>query len=214
VEDTQYGMRLIARRELGEGRVHVRVTNQIFPCAITIPMSNEMTITQWHVPIDDRHCYWYSMFTSFDKPVDKALMRAQRLKEHTLPDYAPIKNPTNRYGYDPVEQRSSTYTGMGSDINVHDQWAVESMGAIADRRIEHLASSDIGIVRFRKQLSRAIARLDSPIQDPERAPGALNGDAAKGPIAVDAIAQSQDWEQAWRARDTERRRTCPWDATL
>jgi hypothetical protein len=89
---------------------------------------------------------------------------------------------------------------MGSDINVHDQWAVESMGAIADRRIEHLASSDIGIVRFRKQLSRAIARLDSPIQDPERAPGALNGDAAKGPIAVDAIAQSQDWEQAWRAR--------------
>ena len=32
-----------------------------------------------------------------------------------------------------MSRRTSTYTGMGADINVHDQWAVESMGAIQDR---------------------------------------------------------------------------------
>ncbi|MEY8839969.1 Rieske 2Fe-2S domain-containing protein, partial [Cribrihabitans sp. XS_ASV171] len=51
VEETDYGMRLIALRHLDDGRTHVRVTNQIFPTAICIPMSNEMTITQWHVPV-------------------------------------------------------------------------------------------------------------------------------------------------------------------
>ena len=63
--------RLTALRHLGEGHTHVRVTNQIFPEAICIPMSREMTITQWHVPINDHQCYWYSMFTSFGEPVIK-----------------------------------------------------------------------------------------------------------------------------------------------
>ena len=27
-------------------------------------MSREMTITQWHVPIDDVRHYWYAIFTA------------------------------------------------------------------------------------------------------------------------------------------------------
>ena len=158
VEDTDYGLRLTALRHLDDGRTHVRVTNQIFPEAICIPMSREMTITQWHVPVDDETCFWYSMFTSFDKPVDKAVMRDQRLREHRLPDYAPLKNARNNYGYDPEEQAKETYTGMGLDINVHDQWAVESMGRIQDRTQEHLGKTDVGIIRFRRKL-RAARRL-------------------------------------------------------
>ena len=57
VEDTNYGLRLISLRNLENGNTHVRVTNQIFPCAITIPMSKTMNITLWHVPIDDHNCY-------------------------------------------------------------------------------------------------------------------------------------------------------------
>ena len=135
---------------------HVRVTNQIFPVAICIPMSREMTITQWHVPVDDETCYWYTIFTSFKNPVDKELMREQRLKEHRLPDYAPLKNKSNNYHYDPAEQATQTYTGMGMDINVHDQWAVEGMGAIQDRTQEHLGRSDVAIIRYRRMLRQAI----------------------------------------------------------
>ena len=50
---------------------HVRVTNLVFPHGFVIPMSSEMTITQWHVPIDDHRHYWYAIFTSFGAPVNK-----------------------------------------------------------------------------------------------------------------------------------------------
>ena len=44
VEDTDNGLRLLALRDLNNGSTHVRITNQVFPCAITIPISSEMTI--------------------------------------------------------------------------------------------------------------------------------------------------------------------------
>lgn len=213
VEDTDYGMRLISLRQMADGRAHVRVTNQIFPGAICIPMSREMTITQWHVPVDDETCYWYSMFTSFGAPVDKETMRAQRLKEHRLPDYAPLKNRRNDYGYDPAEQRGLTYTGMGLDINVHDQWAVESMGAIQDRTQEHLGKTDVGIIRYRRMLRAAMDALatDRPQDMPMQGGGA---DGLRGPVAIDAIGPGQAWERLWVEADAARRAGAPWAAGL
>jgi hypothetical protein len=124
-------------------------------------MSTEMTITQWHVPIDDENCYWYAIFTSYQAPVDKTKMREQRLELYELPDYISRKNKTNDYGFDPLEQKSATYTGMGHDINVHDQWAVESMGPIQDRTKEHLGPTDLAIVEFRKLLMSSARALQT-----------------------------------------------------
>ena len=215
VEDTDFGMRIIARRDLGDGRTHVRVTNQIFPEAITIPMSREMTITQWHVPIDDETCYWYAMFTSFGAPVDKALMRQQRLKEHRLPDYAPLKNAGNMWGYDPAEQEGLTYTGMGLDINVHDQWAVESMGAIQDRTEEHLGKTDVAIVHYRRKLRAAIAALSASDEAALPMSGGVDPGAIHGPAANDTISTDGDWQKAWTGGDAARRAACTgWDATI
>ena len=83
-------------------------------------------------------------------------MRRQRLELYELPDYVPRKNKSNDYGFDPHEQEHETYTGMGADINVHDQWACESMGAIQDRTHEHLGQSDKAISAYRRILRRAI----------------------------------------------------------
>ena len=128
----------------------------MFPNAFIIPMSREMTITQWHVPIDDTKHYWYAIFTSFGAPVNKDEMRRQRLELYELPDYIPRKNKSNDYGFDPHEQEHDTFTGMGADINVHDQWACESMGAIQDRTREHLGQSDKAISAYRRLLRQAI----------------------------------------------------------
>ena len=213
VEDTEYGLRLLALRDLGNGSTHVRVTNQVFPCAITIPISSEMTITQWHVPIDDTHCYWYSMFTSFTDPVDSEKMRAQRMKEHRLPDYAPLKNAGNDYGYNPDEQATLTYTGMGLDINVHDQWAVEAMGSIQDRRDEHLGKTDVAIIAYRRKLRAAIAAMAAG--EASALPMASGSVAdVKGPVSIDTIAPSPDWQSSWPGADKARRDGCPWDADL
>ena len=69
------------------------------------------------------------------------------------------KNKSNDYGFDPHEQEHETYTGMGADINVHDQWACESMGAIQDRTTEHLGTSDKAISAYRKLLREAIEQV-------------------------------------------------------
>ncbi|MGX1309145.1 phthalate 4,5-dioxygenase oxygenase subunit [Amorphus suaedae] len=214
VEETEFGLRLIALRHMDGGRSHVRVTNQIFPETICIPMSNEMTITQWHVPIDDETCYWYAMFTSFGKPVDKHLMREQRLKEHRLPDYAPLKNKRNNYGYNPDEQESLTYTGMGLDINVHDQWAVESMGRLQDRTQEHLGRTDVGISRNRRRLLDAIKKVKAGELSGLPMYGEGDIEAIRGPASIDAIGLTDEWEEVWLQAEASRRAACDWSAAL
>ena len=89
IEHTEYGMRLITLRKIDGEKTHVRVTNAIFPHTFVIPLSETMTITQMHIPVDDTNTYWYSVFTSFDQPVDKEAMRNQRLRFISLPDYIP-----------------------------------------------------------------------------------------------------------------------------
>lgn len=214
VEETDYGLKITALRHMENDLTHVRVTNQIFPQAICIPMSREMTITQWHVPVDDETCYWYTLFTSFQNPVDKDLMRAQRLKEHRLPDYAPLKNKANNYHYDPAEQQNLTYTGMGMDINVHDQWAVEGMGAIQDRTQEHLGRSDAAIIRYRRMLRQAIKAVSEARSAALPMYGQDDLSGLVGPLSNDAIAATHDWPRASHAADLARRAACPWDASV
>jgi len=209
VEPSDSGLRITALRALGEGRTHVRVTNLLFPQAFVIPMSADMTITQWHVPVDDTRCYWYALFTSFSDPVDKDLMRRQRLELYTLPDYLPRLGRANDYGFNQKEQQTRTYTGMGDDINVHDQWAVESQGRIQDRTREHLGLTDKAIVAYRRLLMSSIKEAAAGT----RGLMDLDADAAAritGPPTMDGIGPTDDWQQYWRSVDEKRRRSAPW----
>jgi len=209
VEATDYGMRVITLRRISDASTHVRVTNLLFPHGFTIPMSSEMTITQWHVPIDDSRHYWYAIFTSFGAPVDRDEMRRQRLELYELPDYVPRKNRSNDYGFDAREQEHATFTGMGSDINVHDQWACESMGAIQDRTREHLGQSDKAISAYRRILRSAIEAAG----DGGRPPMVLDAAAAAkitGPAAIDGIGPTDDWRGYWQRTDAARRQASSW----
>ena len=208
-ETSETGLRLYALRRISDDEMHVRVTNQIFPNAIIIPISNDIMLTQWHIPIDDTTSWWYAIFSSFNEIVDKERMRNDRLELYTLPEYRPRKNRDNDYGYDPEEQQTKTYTGMGMDINVHDQWAVESQGPIQDRTVEHLGSTDKGVTAYRKMLMGAI----DAVERGEEPPMILkNGDAEKfrGPIAIDTIGSQADWEADWVDHDRKRRDESPW----
>lgn len=209
VERADWGMRLSTLRRIDDARTHMRITNILFPQAFVIPMSAEMTISQWHVPIDDRSCYWYSFFTSFGKSVDKATMRGQRLKTYPAPDYRPIVDRANHWGYDPQEQRNQTFTGMGFDINVHDQFACESMGSIQDRTRENLGTTDKGIVLYRRLLVDAI-RKNGAGEQPLMVVDESQASALTGPAAIDGIGPSEGWERYWKETDAKRREACPW----
>jgi hypothetical protein len=176
-------------------------------------MSTEMTITQWHVPVDDESCYWYAIFTSYTTPVDKNKMRDQRLELYELPDYKSRKNKSNDYGFDPHEQATETYTGMGADINVHDQWAVESMGAIQDRTNEHLGTSDKAIVQYRRLLRQEIEKVaggEKPFMFLDDA----HARSIQGPATMDGIGPTRGWEMFWMEVDVKRRRGAPWAAPV
>ncbi|HJH24391.1 MAG TPA: aromatic ring-hydroxylating dioxygenase subunit alpha [Paenalcaligenes hominis] len=215
VEESEVGMRLTAVRELSNNQRHVRITNMVFPQAIVIPMSSTMTISQWHVPVDDHNCYWYAIFTSFTDPVDKEQMRAQRLELYELPDYISRRNRSNNYGFDPVEQQKSTYLGMGHDINVHDQWAVESLGSIQDRTKEHLGTTDKGIILYRRILIRAIkACLDGQMDALPMRHDSHAAQSITGPIAIDGVTASHTPEGYLVHADQERRRSSSWAASV
>ena len=210
VEPQPYGIRLTALRQMSEALTHVRVTNAIFPHTFVIPLSETMTITQIHVPIDDTHTYWYAMFTSFADPVDKDVMREQRLRHITLPDYIPKSGRHNNWGFNPQEQISRTYLGMGEDdINVHDQWACESMGPFQDRTREHLGTSDRAIMANRRLLLQAIDDVEAgktPL-------GMAQTDIAVkriGPDTVDGIAPTQAWGDWWTQAVKTKRANAPW----
>ena len=203
VERTDYGMRLQTLRRISDAHTHVRVTNILFPQAFVIPMNAEMTISQWHVPVDDTGCYWYSIFTSFGAPVDKETMRNQRLKTYPAPDYKPVFSRNNSWGFNAAEQNRQTFTGMGFDINIHDQWACESQGPIQDRARENLGSTDRAIVLYRRLLMEAMRKSEA---------GELVVDVenASGPAAIDGIGPTAAIDAYWKESDEKRRKQARW----
>lgn len=208
VDPADHGLRITSLRDLGNQGTHVRITNLVFPNAITIPLSTDMVLTQWHVPIDDTSCFWYGIFTAFEQETDKKIMREQRLALYSLPDYRPRRGKANNYGYDPAEQKNQTFTGMGMDINVHDNWAVESPGPIHDRATENLGTTDKAIIANRRLLMQAIDAVEAG-----RAP-VVTLDGATGPVAVDTIAGTGDWRTHWKEADRARRDRSPWAKEL
>jgi phenylpropionate dioxygenase-like ring-hydroxylating dioxygenase large terminal subunit len=209
VESSKHGLRLSTLRRIDETQTHVRITNIVFPQAFVIPMSPTVTITQWHVPVDDHNNYWFTIFTSFDGPVDKATMRAQRLETYPEPDYRPLRNRANNWGHDLEEQATATYLGMGFDINIHDQWACESQGPIQDRTREHLGTSDKGIIAYRRLLAAEIAKAEKG-ETPLMCLSAEDATAYKGPVSFDGVDTSGDIETYWRTGDAKRRAAAPW----
>jgi len=94
---------------------------------------------------------------------------------------------------------------------VHDQWACESMGVIADRSKEHLGQSDKAISAYRRLLRAAIDAAGNggkPLM-------VLDGGAAAritGPAAIDGIGPSEGWQDYWRRTDAARRAASGWAA--
>jgi hypothetical protein len=131
-------------------------------------------------------------------------MRNQRLKTYPAPDYKPIHGRHNGWGFDAGEQEAKTFTGMGFDINIHDQFACESQGPIADRTRENLGSTDKGIVLYRRLLVDAIRRNEA---------GELVVEAkGEGPPAIDGIGPTTGIDDYWKEADQKRRKQSQWAA--
>jgi len=90
---------------------------------------------------------------------------------------------------------------------------VESPGPIHDRTREHLGTTDVGIVKYRKLLMNGMRGM----KDGAGAPFVLTPEQAArtlGPVAVDAIGARSEQAACWRRTDRERRESSTWSKSL
>ena len=208
IERTDFGVRVFALRDAG-GFTYTRVTNFLFPHTAVVAVG-ETSLVQMHVPIDDEHNWRFDVFYAFDGSLDREGLRRGRLKTYSVPGYRPRRNRENRYGFDPDEQRTGTYAGVGFDFNVHDTMILEGQGAIQDRTRENLGYTDMAIIAARRMLIEAMEEgADLPMTGP-------NGAARRFDdlVSIESVTGSADWRTGWVRKQIARRAASPWARTI
>ena len=145
-----------------------RVTQFLFPFWALIPDGTfeDNIAANACVPMDDTHTMVFNFsWTRRSAPMrlrkDGTMLPGLEFNHEYLPNstdwfgrWRSAANSTNDYRIDREQQRTTTFTGVDG-ITIQDQYVTESMGEIVDRRLEHLAPSDLMVARARLRLRKA-----------------------------------------------------------
>ncbi len=170
VVDTDFGTMYGAFRDTDDGRRYWRVANFLFPFWTMPPqgvLGHKVTARGW-VPMDDTHTMFFMTGPKFRRPA-AANPAAAPLGNRLLPNtsdwfgrFRMSANASNDYMIDREKQRHNAgmddFTGIAG-IHLQDQAITESEGPLYDRSSEHLASSDMMIIRVRRRLLMAAQAL-------------------------------------------------------
>lgn len=167
---TDYGLRIGARRDAGDDGHYWRFTHwltpyyNLFAAAGDAPGVNGRGFA-W-VPIDDNLSWTITFAWNAHHPLTQDdIAAADDFAGPTIGDsFFPARNSTNDYMIDRDDQAHTTFTGIAG-IQAQDMAVQESMGAIVDRTLEHLGTSDTAIIMMRRQLlsqARAAAEGTEP----------------------------------------------------
>ena len=108
--------------------------------------------TQIRVPMDDTHTW--IVFVTFDQHPDGRVVENEDQDSIPVRYVKPYKDPADKI-------HPNTWFNMKDDVQAQDHMAWETQGALADRSVERLATSDRGIVMFRQMLRREIERVQA-----------------------------------------------------
>jgi hypothetical protein len=162
-ENTSFGTRIYAIHNAPNGRKYLRVNNYVYPCSTTASQSGDDVSYQGrcYVPIDDYSHYRFEFFYSHNKPMEKERLTKNRA-ENVAPDYRHVRRAKNRYLQDREEMKlDGNWSGMGLHFPSQDAFAIETQGAIQDRTVEMLGSSDVVIAVVRRTLLNAIKDIEN-----------------------------------------------------
>ncbi len=188
IEETDFGLRLIATRKAGADQTYIRVSSFTTPIACWVPARGRET--HIYVPADDTHSWRYDLGFLKDRAVrDDEVHRRKQIG----PDYRRIRNIHNHYLQDRQVQKTISYTGIEDFLN-HDSCATETMGPLYDRSKEHLGVSDTAVIAMRKYLLDAVKTLQEGKEPPH-----IVRDPAKNNFGhVDTLAQVIPSNIPWR----------------
>ncbi|MBX5468250.1 MAG: Rieske 2Fe-2S domain-containing protein [Firmicutes bacterium] len=177
VVDTAYGVMYGAYRPAAQGYRYWRIAQFLCPFFTQTPegvLGYHAVFKAW-VPMDDHHTLAFSVrrrvldalgnrqrFSVEGQSSKYPPVRAARLPNHTgwFGRFRSEANAENDYQIDRSRQRAGDYTGIPG-IQTQDQAMTESMGPIYDRTEEHLAVSDVMIIRVRRRLLGALRRYET-----------------------------------------------------
>jgi phenylpropionate dioxygenase-like ring-hydroxylating dioxygenase large terminal subunit len=201
VEVSDFGLRIYTTRDAGADKRYLRVTNFVMP---NLAAFGGSTVgggyaVHWHVPIDD-HTHWKYIFAfSRDNELDEFLRT--RSRDELTADYRLARNAANRYQQDRASMKTQTFTGMGTNFQVHDAFVTESQGRVQNRTEENPVSSDKAIIAARKLILNAIKDVQAGrepqhvIRDPKA------NRFANLVVLSDVIPKSTDWKEYTRSRE-------------
>ena len=153
-----------SRKADGE-ELYWRITQFMLPSHSITPsaMPGEVYYGYSWVPVDDESCWIYIYAWHPNRPIS-AEERAKFDKggygqfAELGPGYVPLRNRSNDYLIDREQQKHVSFTGIRG-IAEQDTMAQESQGLIADRTREHLTSTDVAVVHFRRLMLREAKAL-------------------------------------------------------
>jgi phthalate 4,5-dioxygenase oxygenase subunit len=172
VVDTPYGFVIGARRLAEQDSYYWRITQWLFPFFQMIPPFGDGPISghAW-VPIDDEHCWTFSMTWHPRRALTEAEVKFVKdgygVHAVNIPGtFRPVRNNTNDYMIDRELQRTKrSFTGI-TGISEQDTAVQESMGPMYDRTNERLGAADAAIIQMRRRLMRAAVDLTQGIEPP------------------------------------------------
>jgi phthalate 4,5-dioxygenase len=170
-EQTEYGMRAISIRKLGENQSYVRISPFIMPACSIVPgpatakfEENDSRAFRFWIPIDDTSAWFYILTMR-----DSAFSNHEKASARSWIDssYRRIRNAGNHYLQDRELQKARSYSGISAVIPAEqDGCATESMGPIYDRTREHLGYSDKTIIALRRVLLQAAQAVQEGREPP------------------------------------------------
>ena len=205
LEETDYGLRIYTTRNVGPGSTFIRLTSYVFPNMNAFPggvggtPADQGHGMHWHVPIDDTHHWKYQLTSVWSGSLDQAKLRAES-EEDLNNDYHLLRNTNNRFHQDREEMKSTTYAGLGFNIQVHDVWATAGEGPIQDRTNEHLGYTDKVIIAARRQLLDAIRTIQEG-GEPRYVVRDHSSNDFRHLVSLNEVASSStDWRSLWKDR--------------
>jgi phthalate 4,5-dioxygenase len=188
IEDTDFGLRLLAFRQPSPTETYLRVSSFVVPASVWVPVGNKEV--HIYVPYDDTHAWRYDLGFYGDRPVRPEDIHR---RSEIGPDYRRFRTQANHYLQDRSVQQTQTFTGIENFLN-HDACATETMGPIYDRRREHLGASDKAVIAVRRYLINAVRRFREGDEPPHTRAGA----STSNPTHVDTIARVIPSDGDWR----------------
>jgi phthalate 4,5-dioxygenase len=197
IEKSDGGLTLYGRRNGEPDSYYWRITQWLFPWYTLIPPFGEHALGGhvW-VPIDDEHCWAWSINFHPGKPLsaeERSHMEAGRgiHCQYEPGTFRTKANKGNDYLIDRRAQRERrAYSGVFG-ISVQDASLQESMGPIQDRENEKLLPTDRAIVMARRMLHDAATALEAGVEPPALDAGKQRVRAAG--VLLDRQAKPQEW---------------------